>query len=257
MAASRTYKTRGIVLRKTKLAEKDLIVTILGEDGSLVRAVAKGARKPGGSMAGRLDLFCIVDALIAKGRSLDVVSDARLAKGERHEPFGLEQASCAAVVAEIVCLVAQEGLEQPRLFDMTKTALDAIGSAEPNGALAAAAAAMLKTMAMAGFRPSFDECVSCGSAIPLEGGPGKVALSFEGGGVVCGSCGRPADALMYAANTLAWAKALLYARFDAVSTMEIDNSVLFEVLHFARQWARIHVGRDVKSLDFVFTGGLF
>lgn len=257
MAASRTYKTRGVVLRKTKLAEKDLIVTMLADDGSLVRAVAKGARKPGGSMAGRLDLFCTVDALMAKGRSLDVVSEVRLAKGERHGSLSLEQASCAAVVAEIVCLVAQEGLEQPRLFSMTKTALDSIAGSEPREALGVAAADMLKTMATAGFRPSFDECISCGSTVRLSDGPKRVALSFEGGGVVCDSCARPADAVMYAANTLAWAKALLFARFDEIGGMQAGDDVLFNVLHFARQWARVHLGKDVKSLDFVFTSGLF
>ncbi|MBQ3328952.1 MAG: recombination protein O N-terminal domain-containing protein, partial [Eggerthellaceae bacterium] len=65
MSASRTYKARGIVLRKTKLGEKDLIVTLLSEDGSLLRAVAKGARKPGGSLAARIDLFRVVAALLA------------------------------------------------------------------------------------------------------------------------------------------------------------------------------------------------
>ncbi|WP_371298200.1 recombination protein O N-terminal domain-containing protein [Paraeggerthella sp.] len=39
---SQPYDARGIVLRKTKLGESDLILTMLVEDGSQVRAVAKG-----------------------------------------------------------------------------------------------------------------------------------------------------------------------------------------------------------------------
>ena len=37
-----TYDARAIVLRKTKLGESDLILALLAEDGSQIRAVAKG-----------------------------------------------------------------------------------------------------------------------------------------------------------------------------------------------------------------------
>lgn len=72
MAGSRTYRTKVLVLDKTKLKETDLILTMLDERGRQVRAVAKGARKPGGRLAARCELFCTVDMLLAHGRSLDV-----------------------------------------------------------------------------------------------------------------------------------------------------------------------------------------
>ena len=77
MAGRRTYRTRAIVLDRTKLAEQDLILTLLAADGCQVRAVAKGARKPGGRLAARVELFCETDFLLAAGRSLDVVSEAQ------------------------------------------------------------------------------------------------------------------------------------------------------------------------------------
>ena len=78
MAGSRTYRTKVLVLDKTKLKETDLILTMLDERGRQVRAVAKGARKPGGRLAARCEMFCTVDLLLAHGRSLDVVSQAEL-----------------------------------------------------------------------------------------------------------------------------------------------------------------------------------
>ena len=59
MAGSRTYRTKVLVLDKTKLKETDLILTMLDERGRQVRAVAKGARKPGGRLAARLSLIHI------------------------------------------------------------------------------------------------------------------------------------------------------------------------------------------------------
>ena len=78
MAGSRTYRCRAIVLDKTKLGESDLILTLLADSGAQVRAVAKGARKPGSRLAARCELACSVDLLLARGRSLDVVSQAEL-----------------------------------------------------------------------------------------------------------------------------------------------------------------------------------
>lgn len=42
------------------------------------RQLRRGARKPGGRLAARCELFCTVDLLIARGRSLDIVSQAEL-----------------------------------------------------------------------------------------------------------------------------------------------------------------------------------
>ena len=68
MAGSRTYRTKAIVLDKTKLKETDLILTLVGESGRQIRAVAKGARKPGSRLAARCELCCEVDVLLAHGR---------------------------------------------------------------------------------------------------------------------------------------------------------------------------------------------
>ena len=51
--AQPAYSLRALVLRRTKLGESDLILTLLSEDGSQKRAVAKGARRPMSSFAAR------------------------------------------------------------------------------------------------------------------------------------------------------------------------------------------------------------
>ena len=63
--ASPTYTARALVLRKTKLGETDLVLTLLAEDGSQMRAVAKGARKPANAFSARLELYSVVDVLLS------------------------------------------------------------------------------------------------------------------------------------------------------------------------------------------------
>ena len=171
--AAKTYKIRAVVIRKTKLGEKDLIVTMVDEGGALVKGVAKGARKPGSSLAARLELFSTVDALMASGRSLDVVCEVRLVDAQS-VPRELELSSCVAPIAELLGLVAQPDLVQPRLYEMGRSAIAHIARCEGQSAraLSICAASLWKVMAQSGFRPSFTTCVVCGvQSLPRSGLP--------------------------------------------------------------------------------------
>ena len=255
--ASKSYRARVVVLKKTKLREKDLIITMLDENGMLRQAVAKGARRPGGSFAARLELFSVVDGWFVEGRSLDVVTDAKFAEGHSACRFGLEQSACASAVAELVSAVAQEGLAHERLFDMTTLALETIASSAPDVAIAICVADLLKTLAMIGFRPSFDTCVSCGMQIEWDAAPSRMRLSVADGGIVCESCGSVPDAVLVDANTLAWARTILSLTFAAIADDPPDVSTSFSLLQFIRQWAQAHVGKNLKSIDYLLVCGLF
>ena len=76
--AAPTQTITGLVLRRTKLGETDVITTILAEDGSQYKAVAKGARKPTSSFASRLEVFAVATILLAQGKNLDIVKEVRL-----------------------------------------------------------------------------------------------------------------------------------------------------------------------------------
>ena len=255
--AGKTYKTRGIVLRKTKLAEKDLIVTILDETGSLVRAVAKGARKPGGSYAARLELFSIVDLMLAQGKNLDVITGATFTDEATRFPLDVEQAACASALAELLATIAQEDLPHERLYAMSKAAFEGIANHDSVPSLALTCSALLKALAYAGFRPSFASCIACGNSIDLAHAPSTVPFSVAEGGVTCDNCPRPSDALSVDASTIQWCEALMRSRFEEVLAYEPPITTLFDALHLIHQWTRVHANKNLKSLDFLLSSGLF
>lgn len=252
----KTYKTKGIVLRKTKLGEKDLIVTMLDESGSLRRAVAKGARKPGGSYAARLELFSIADVMCAEGKSLDVITSAKLAPGSAQAGFGIEQSACASGLAELLSLVAQEDLPHDRLYLMACAAFREIAGSDARNALKLTCSALLKTFAYTGFRPSFHNCVSCGEPA-IADCDSHVMFSIADGGSYCTSCSRPSDCIRVEAETIRWSDALMRSRFEDVVTYDASLQTLFAVIQLLQQWSRVHVGKNLKSLDFIFSSGLF
>lgn len=254
--AAKTYRTRALVLRKTKLGEKDLILTLLAEDGSLIRAVAKGARKPGGSHAAKAELFTPLAALLAEGRSLDVLCEAKR-EGPPPAPLSLEQSSCCAAVAELITLVAQEGLAQRRLFDLARASFAALADHDGETALLLCAAALWKITAQAGFRPVLDACALCGD--PLEEGedPARPArFSVQEGGAVCARCCGSAETIAVDRPVLSWCAYAVGARYGDIATQP-DPSAAPAMIALAQSWTSTHMGRRLKSIDFLFTPGLF
>ncbi len=276
-----TYHARVLVIRKTKLGETDLILTMLAEDGSQLRAVAKGARKPSGAFASRLELFSEADVLLVRGKSLDIVKEARLAVSNAQVRESIERAACAAVMAELLDRATQPDLPSPKLFPLTHTALAALSRADAAHAPAICAAHLLKTFAFAGVRPVLGRCALCGDELaevvggggavgagvgvagaaapgraPLPPAARTVAFSVAEGGALCEACTTP-DAIRVRAATLAWARALLSSKFCDIEGMEVDQAAIFDVLRLCQAWGQVHLAAHLRSLTFLFTCGLF
>lgn len=256
--AGPSHNCRVIVLRKTKLGESDLILTMLSSDGSQLRAVAKGARKPQSPFSARLELYSVADVLIASGRSLGIVQEARAVSSNAALHASLELSACAAPIAELLWRVSQEGLPVPRLFDCTQAAFDALENAAPEDGPRICAAALIKILAFCGFRPSLACCVSCGAPVdaPLNAA-GEVCFSAIEGGVVCQRCRAHVESVRVPWAAVRSADALLRSTFADVVASPVDQRTVFAVLQLEHQWIREHVSCSMKSLSFLFSCGLF
>ncbi|MDO4443149.1 MAG: DNA repair protein RecO [Slackia sp.] len=257
---SATYSLRAIVLRKTKLGESDAILTFLAEDGRQVRAVAKGARKPTSPFASRLDIFSEVDMLLACGRNLDIVKEARLVDAHRGLTVDMEHAAAAAPMADLMARLCQPDLPSSKLFALTSAAFSHAERSDAAGALSICAAFMFKAFAFAGFRPSFRHCVACGTPLPFESMSHKretVSFSAAEGGVVCSDCLLFSDTVRVPVEVLLWTDYLLMTSFSSIVDEGVPLRVSFEVLHLCQMWAHEHAGARLKSLEFLFACGLF
>ena len=254
--AQPSYDARVIVLRKTKLSESDLVLTLMAEDGSQIRAVAKGARKPTNGFSARLELYSVSDVLLARGKNLDVVKEARIVESNEAVRRDMEHAAGAAPMAELLDRVTLDALESPKLFPLTRTALAALGTAEVPQVPGLCAAHLLKTLAFSGFRPSFSACAACGRPLDLSA-RGNVPFSPREGGALCDGCSPHSECLMLPASTLALSDALLHETFEVISSGPARTRTALDALQLCQQLIREHVGARMKSLDFLFTCGLF
>lgn len=248
--ASPTETITALVLRRTKLGETDVIVTLLAEDGSLRKAVAKGARKPTSTFASRLELYSIATLLLAQGRSLDIVKEARLVEGNSDLRADFILSSAAAPLVELLSKATFEDQPTPRLFDLTKRALETLAATKGNP-LIITLAALLKMLAFLGFRPAFQECIECGDAIDLTH-EGSQPFSYFDGGSVCTTCAPRHETTPLDTQVLLWCHVLLYSTLDEASTLQIPDQSLAAAFRFINEWIKLHLGINMRSLTFLF-----
>ena len=176
-----TYRDQGIVLRTHKLGETDRILHLLTQGRGKVRAVAKGVRRPGSRFGGRLEPYSHVELQLYEGRNLDVVSQAELIASHARVREDHISSACAAVMVELVDVVAQEGERDNALFLQLRAGLQAL-DAGPNDPTVFVDAFLLRVASIVGFHAFTDACAVCRR-------PGPHAfLSVKGGGTLCGEC---------------------------------------------------------------------
>lgn len=252
MAGSRTYRTKAIVLDKTKLKETDLILTLVGESGRQIRAVAKGARKPGSRLAARCELCCEVDVLLAHGRNLDIVSQADLIAAPLGAQPSYELLTAASAVAEVAEKCTYEDAEDPFVYAITRAVLAHLAAAgadtpveDPAHLDLLVAAYIFKLLSHVGYRPDYSACVACGD-------PSPGYFSAQAGGLLCASCAsgvpgcEPVDA-----NMARWLEGLVSMRFSELAIAPIDSHTAAHVLGLAHLWAATHLECRLRALEFL------
>ena len=255
LMGSRSYAARVMVLRKRKLSESDLILQLLKQDGSLVDVVAKGARKPTNTFATRMELFNVCDCLLARGRNLDVLTEARVVTAREVVHATPRLFYAAAPIVDCISRTAQPDLSIERLFDMADSALDHLVCIDPAHAVTIPAAYLIKHVALLGVRPGLYDCVSCGLTMSSRGS--TTPFSIDDGGVLCSECTRDRACIHLNTHMLDNCRVLLASTFDQVVAKPLSTHDAFAVLDFEHRWLRDQVGVSSKALQQLLTCALF
>ena len=243
------HRVRALALKKTKLGETDLIVTFLAEDGCQVRAVAKGARKPGSRLGPRVEPYVVADLLLHTGRSLETITEAEISDAHGGIRTDYDRSAAASVVADFLDKVSVECQTEDRLFGLAVATLDAIEVAPPDDLLGLVVAFLLKGMAMHGYRPQFDACASCGAGIG-----DVVAFSLEGAGPLCSGCESGAGSVAVSPDAMAACEALMRSRMAEAASLGIPAELGRECFVLVRAFVGYHLPARLKALDLYAAG---
>lgn len=220
------YKSQGYVLKRFNLGEADRIITFITPDHGKLKAVARGVRRMKSKLAGHLELFSHVELQIAKGKSLDVITSARLI--DAPPEFDYDQLSRAYLYAQMLDVLIDED-NTPHdcylLTEMTLKDLVAYGATATNELYF-----KLRLATVLGYQPELVACVRCGAT-----GPDREYF-FEPslGGIVDTACRLPGslpmshDAIKFwraiLSLSLANVRRIAGAEHLAVDTLPICNA---------------------------------
>lgn len=155
---TRTYKAIGINLKAMPLGEADRVLTILTKEHGLVRAVAMGARKPNTKMGGRSGLFVVNDLLIAKGKSIDKITQAETLESYPGLGRNLKKLTAGQYLAELVLQQALSEQPQEELFYLFNEHLERIERSSDEEVLPRLVHAAFQLLVVAGIAPQVHQC---------------------------------------------------------------------------------------------------
>jgi len=237
------YRDEAVVLRAQKLGESDRIVTLLTRSHGRVRAVARGVRKTSSRIGGRLEPFAHVDIQLYTGKSLDSVTQVEsiAAMGGALTSDYVAWTSGTAMLETAERLTPQEGEPAVPQLALLVSGLRSLTAGEHDPRLILDSY-LLRSLAVAGWSPSFHDCAQCGSEGPHR------AFAIPAGGIVCDSC-RPPGSAALSAETVTLLGALLSGEWDQADISEPRSRTEASGLIAAfLQW---HLDRGLKSLPLV------
>lgn len=185
-----TYTIHAVNLGTFNLGETDKIITMFSAERGIVRAVAKGARRPGAKIAGRSEPLNANKVFLAKGRNLDIITQVESIASFGNLRKNLDRLSYGLYYAE---LTQHFGIdladESASYFDHLCKSLSSLSETDQDPQLQCLKFE-LHLLRELGLSPELSVCVACRE--PLT----EYRLSYfhhDSGGIVCDSCFRGRD----------------------------------------------------------------
>ncbi|MFF8279216.1 DNA repair protein RecO [Streptomyces lateritius] len=243
------FRDDGIVLRTQKLGEADRIITLLTRGHGRVRAVARGVRRTKSKFGARLEPFSHVDVqffargsdLVGRGLPLCTQSETIAAYGSGIVTDYARYTAGTAMLETAERFTDNEGEPAVQQYLLLVGGLRTLANGEHAPHLILDAF-LLRSLAVNGYAPSFEDCAKCGIH-----GPNRF-FSVAAGGVICGDCRVPGS-VVPSPEAIGLLSALLtgdWATADACEPRHVreGGGLVSAYLHW-------HLERGLRSLRYV------
>jgi DNA repair protein RecO (recombination protein O) len=239
--------TRALLLKQVDTGEADRVVTLLTEDLGKLSAIARGARRSRKRFGAALSLFVLAEAELRKRTtsSLHVLTGYQAL--EIHAGIGRNIAAIAhgSYATELVEALCPREQPEPALFELLLE-MYALLAREPSTS-ERLRVFELRLLTAAGLAPQLTACVACGRDVLTE--PEHLGMDVERGGVVCGDCRKPDQAIE--AETYGALFELTQLGLADAGRLTLSERVRRELRNTLAVYLEHTVGRPLKSVQFI------
>jgi DNA repair protein RecO (recombination protein O) len=242
MTAPRVYQTEAIIIKRIKLGEADRILTLYTPTLGKIKAVAKGNRRPKSKLGGHVELLTHSQLMLARGRNLDIITQAQTINNFLPLKDNLGAISCGMYISELVDAFIDEHLEDHRLFNLLLETLQQLS--EGKDADITLRYFELRLLDYLGYRPQLRQCTSCNSQLQ----PVTNFFSSRHGGVLCANCAYQ-EPVVRALSLNALKVLRLWQNCDTAIAykVKINSQLTSELEKVMRDYIRYLLERQLKS----------
>lgn len=246
MTRERTFRSEAIILRRSDFGEADRLLTLYTHEFGKIQAIAKGARKPQSRKTGHVELFMRSKCFFARGRDLNILTQAELVEAYAALREDLIKATYASYAVELLDRFTVEEDKNMQLYDLLADTLKQLTS--DVDVLLVARFYELRLLSITGFQPRLFHCVACSKPIEDQ----DQFFSAELGGLLCPDCqtvdrkARPVTAVAV--------KVLRYLQtrpWNIVTHLQLKRPLLHELEHILHFYLTHILERNLKSVDFL------
>ena len=114
----RSYKTEGIILKRTNFGEADRVLTVFTRKHGKIKVIAKGVRRITSRRSPNIELFNLVTLFIHKGRTFDILTEAQVIDTFSHIREKLEVIGLAYYCCELIDGLCAEHQPHPNVYHL-------------------------------------------------------------------------------------------------------------------------------------------
>ncbi len=250
-----TRLLEGIILRKQDYRENDRLFVIYTDELGKIEAVAKGVRKIKSKMAGHLELFSVVNLMVAPGKIYYQIAGADRVKNFLDIKSDLGKTVLASFALEIVDIFTKPGHPDEKTYKLLREFLKVLDEEKKKDFLKIYILTKffsLKLLAFLGWTPELYSCVKCKNKIVPAGN----YFDAERGGLVCGECGR--GLLPISTATIKIMRFVLENDLKKISALKIAKVQAKEIAKIIDAFTAVHQDKEIKTNKWIsyLTGAL-
>lgn len=120
----RSFKTEGIILKRTNFGEADKILTVFTKKHGKIKLIAKGVRRITSRRSPNIELFNLVTLFVHKGKTFDILTEAATQETFQQIRKNLELVGLAYYVCELVDGLCAEHQPHPKVYELLVATLN-------------------------------------------------------------------------------------------------------------------------------------
>ena len=247
MTSLRTYRALGLTLRRSPVREADLLSVIYTREHGKLELLARGAQRLTSKLVGHLEPLTLVRVSVARGRSMDQVTEAEVVDAFPGVKSGYENSARGLYVAELVDGFSALSAANAELFNLAIQTLATLETAA--NAELALRYFDLQLLRLSGFLPELYQCVECGEELE----PDRHRFAAGAGGTLCTQCG-PIDVIVRPLSLPALKLLRLLHRTESVGALPelaVPSPLEREVRETLNVTVQYWLDRRVRAQEFL------